>query len=171
MSMSGMEGRFACRLRGLGRVLPSDCSFITFSLWFTIVCMIIIEIIALTLLVKFSLKKFEKFCTWFGFQRFATVTVDSQKPEKWTKVVVPKIREVLPNLIHKLMSWKNRKMLDDPVATCCVCLGPKGEVLRTLIPCGHTYFCTECVDRISNGPDARCPYCREPITSTMRIRM
>ena len=94
-----------------------------------------------------------------------------EKPEEWIKMKVLKIREVLPNLRHKLMSWKNRKMLDDPMATCCVCLGPKGEVLRTFIPCGHTYFCTECVDRISYGPDPRCPYCREPITSTMRIRI
>ena len=66
--------------------------------------------------------------------------------------------------------------LENPVAmnneqTCGICLGPKGEVLRTLIPCGHTYFCTECVDRFSKVPDATCPYCREPIASTMRIRI
>ena len=109
----------------------------------------------------------------FGFHVIAIYIC--QKPEKMNKDRNAE-EPATPDQVEIQLEEVENANLDNPVAmnndqTCGICLGPKGEVLRTLIPCGHTYFCTECVDRISNGPDARCPYCRVPITSTMRIRI
>ena len=109
----------------------------------------------------------------FGFHVIAIYIC--QNPEKMDKDWNTE-QPATPDQVEIQLEEVENANLENPVAmnseqTCGICLGPKGEVLRTLIPCGHTYFCTECVDKFSKVPDPTCPYCREPITSTMRIRI
>ena len=77
-----------------------------------------------------------------------------------------------PDQVETQIEEEPNANLENPVAKnndqpCGICLEPNGEALQTLIPCGHYYYCTKCVDTLPNVPDARCPCCREPIIGTM----
>ena len=80
--------------------------------------------------------------------------------------------QAIPDEVETQIEEEPNANLENPVPKnneepCGICLEPNGKALQTLIPCGHYYYCTKCVDTLPNVPDARCPCCREPITEIM----
>lgn len=51
--------------------------------------------------------------------------------------------------------------------TCIICFEGKIEQYA-LVPCGHTYFCMTCIDKLMRTTKT-CSVCRKQITSTLRI--
>ena len=49
-------------------------------------------------------------------------------------------------------------------AECVVCLDAKQEC--AIVPCGHVCICSECKDALA---DNRCPICRQPVASFLRV--
>jgi len=50
---------------------------------------------------------------------------------------------------------------------CAVCLECPADT--AVVPCGHMCGCNTCMQSIRGSPDAECPICRGPMTSTIRI--
>ena len=55
------------------------------------------------------------------------------------------------------------------VDECSVCMDAPASF--AFIPCGHRIVCEKCCDSVCASDDARCPRCRESVSSTMRIYM
>ena len=47
---------------------------------------------------------------------------------------------------------------------CVVCLD--AEPVHAVVPCGHLCLCAACVEML---PEKRCPLCKVPFTSTLRV--
>jgi len=50
---------------------------------------------------------------------------------------------------------------------CAVCMERPADT--AVVPCGHMCGCFTCMQSIHGSPDAQCPMCRGPMTSTIRI--
>ncbi|XP_006869049.1 PREDICTED: RNA-binding protein MEX3D [Chrysochloris asiatica] len=50
---------------------------------------------------------------------------------------------------------------------CVVCA--EGQVMATLVPCGHSLFCMDCALRICGKSEPQCPACHTPATQAIHI--
>ncbi|KAF8793062.1 RNA-binding protein MEX3B-like [Argiope bruennichi] len=55
-----------------------------------------------------------------------------------------------------------------PSRDCQVCY--ESEIVAALVPCGHNLFCMECAQRIADDKNMSCPFCYQPVESTLRLR-
>lgn len=51
---------------------------------------------------------------------------------------------------------------------CKICFDPTKIVDNIIIPCGHLFCCTDCVNNVRKISN-ECPKCRTPIQSTIKV--
>lgn len=60
-----------------------------------------------------------------------------------------------------------RAASEDEAGLCVVCLERPADT--AVVPCGHLCACVPCLQSVQGTQDPRCPMCRSPMTSTIRI--
>ena len=64
--------------------------------------------------------------------------------------------------------WDNVPLQDDEDSNLCVwCL--ESTATHSFVPCGHRCVCAEHADLLCSKEGQRCPICREPISSSLRV--
>lgn len=100
-------------------------------------------------------------------QSHTTYLMYQPSAQSWSTVVVRQVFTVngVANLLQDLFG-----MSSDAVGSeCVVCLTEKKEV--AIIPCRHVCLCTNCAELMTSRHNSKCPMCRGPVQSYMRLQV
>jgi hypothetical protein len=100
-------------------------------------------------------------------QSHTTYLMYKSQGQNWHTIVVRQVFTFngVPNLLQDLFGIESQEGSSE----CVVCLTDKKDV--AIIPCRHVCLCANCAELMVSRQTAKCPICRGPVQSYMRLQV
>jgi len=100
-------------------------------------------------------------------QSHTTYLMYKSSAQGWQPVVVRQVftSNGVANLLQDIFGMESKEGSSE----CVVCLTERKEV--AIIPCRHVCLCVNCAELMTSRQTAKCPICRGPVQSYMRLQV
>ena len=119
--------------------------------------------------ISFPVRSYRNITLWLGYKCFPPKNNEGKTPldvasQEDDDDDADEIKQYLLQLQNEDMT-KETITNKDP---CVICMGPKNG-FYALVPCGHASLCEDCCKKITKDKFGKCPTCRKPCKSHMKI--